>query len=421
MSVLKILKFLFTTLAFSLLLTSCDKSENDLLTSPSNTSNANLISNFTSNDSNSNSSQDSIDCFEIVYPVTLIFPDNSETLVNNDDELEDALEAWYQANENSDEYPTFKFPIQVTLSAGTVQDVADEEELGELIDNCYDYEDCEYFDDYEGEIEDLCFSFNYPIAINFPDGTSQSVDNDTTLENLIEQWYMANGDEAGDPSLAYPVDITLEDGTIQTLNSDDDLDTVLDMCFEDYYGDYDYDDYDGEEFDFEDECFTLVYPISVQLPDGSILSANNDDELDEIFDNYFDNVSDTTESYPMLVYPISIELSDSTTQVINNEEELEQAFESCYDEEYGEELDLDDLCFDVNYPVTIILPDGTNTEANNDDEAEDIIEKWYEDNPSTDQDPTLAFPITITKEDGSQETINSEEELEAAIMTCYNG
>jgi hypothetical protein len=417
MSVLKFLKYSTLSLLVALFLASCDKAEDGLISSPETSRNANLLNNFSQSVEDGSEYQDTLDCFTLIYPITIVYPDNSESVVNSDQELDDALDTWFQANEDAEEYPTFKFPIQVTLLAGTVQDVNSEEELEELIYNCYDYEDCEYFDDYEGEIEDLCFDINYPISINFPDGTTESVNSDSTLENLIEQWYMTNGEDADDPSLVYPVDVTLEDGTVQTISTDDELDDLLDEC---YYDDYDnYDDY-GHDGDYDDDCFSFVFPIEVQLPDGSTVSVNSEDDLDDIFDTYFDSVTDTTESYPMLVYPLSVIPSDSTTQQLNSEEELEALFENCFYGDY-DDFDFDDLCFEVNYPVTIVFPDGTTAEATDDDEAEDIVEKWYEDNGEMVGDPTLSFPISITKEDGSQETINSEEELEAAIISCYNG
>jgi len=421
MSIMKFLKFSLAGLLLTLFLASCDKSDIGNLDGPEIRENASLLNNFSNSMEEDSEYQDSLDCFALVYPITVIYPDGTETSLGSDQELDDALDAWFQANENAESYPTFKFPIQVSLSAGTIQDVNSEEELEELIYNCYDYEECEYLEDYEGEIEDLCFSFSYPITISFPDGTTQSVDNDSTFENLVEQWFMTNGENAEDPTLVYPVDLILEDGALQTVNSDEELYAVLDECFDDFENDEYGHEYDDEyENEFEDDCFALVFPITIQLPNGSTTTANNEDDLEEIFDNYFDTVSDTTESFPMFIYPVDIVWADSTTQTIHSEEELEVAFGMCYDDyEIGE--DFEDLCFDIDYPITILLPDNTSVEANSDDEAEDIVEKWYDDNGETAGDPTLSFPITITKEDGSKEAINSEEELEAAIVLCYHG
>ena len=44
---------------------------------------------------------------------------------------------WYEKNPESEEDPTFVFPIEVTLEDGSVVSIESEEELDELFEHCY--------------------------------------------------------------------------------------------------------------------------------------------------------------------------------------------------------------------------------------------------------------------------------------------
>ncbi len=163
-------------------------------------------------------------CFDIVYPVTVLLPDGTSQTANDDEELDAILFTWFENNPDSEDFPTFSFPIQVVLDS-TIMDINDEEELEEL------FEECEEWDDEGNPFED-CFTISYPITIEFPDGTSATINSDEELEMAIENWYTNNPDSEEDPTLAYPVEVTLaEDGSVVTVTSDEELEEVIENCF----------------------------------------------------------------------------------------------------------------------------------------------------------------------------------------------
>ncbi len=84
---------------------------------------------------------------EVIYPVTVVFPDGSTQDVNSDDEIEKLFEEWDSKNMDSEEFPTFKFPIEVKID-NTTETINNEEELEDLF---WDYMESEedYGDDYE--------------------------------------------------------------------------------------------------------------------------------------------------------------------------------------------------------------------------------------------------------------------------------
>ncbi|MEO1259395.1 MAG: hypothetical protein AAFZ15_11390 [Bacteroidota bacterium] len=79
------------------------------------------------------------ECFTVTYPVTVNFPDGTTAEVNSDEELEMAIDGWYDNNPNSDEDPTLAYPIELTLvEDGTVVTVNSDEELEEILEECFE-------------------------------------------------------------------------------------------------------------------------------------------------------------------------------------------------------------------------------------------------------------------------------------------
>lgn len=259
---------------------------------------------------------------------------------------------------------------------------------------------------WEGDCEELCFEFNFPIQVQMPDGSIQTADTAEELEMIYETWYENNeGDTTAYPMLVFPIEVTLEDGSTLTLESEEDLEEQLETCFGEY-----------EEEELED-CFAITYPVELVLPDGSTAMVNDDDALFEALDTWYEAHPDS-EEFPTFTYPIEVTLEeDGTTQVIQNDEELDELLESCFEWE-EEEFE---LCFDFNYPLTVVLPDGTSEAADDEEGLETIIDTWFDNHPDSEEFPTLDFPIEVTLEDGTAQTIHNEEELDALFESCFEG
>lgn len=79
------------------------------------------------------------ECFEISYPITVLYPDSTSVEVNSNEEFELAIDNWYDQNPDSDDDPTLVFPIELTLvEDGTVVSVQNEDELELIIEDCFE-------------------------------------------------------------------------------------------------------------------------------------------------------------------------------------------------------------------------------------------------------------------------------------------
>ena len=227
--------FSFAIMLFAVtIFISCDKEEPEemktQLEETASNSALGLINQQSGNTTNNNNSSNT-DCITIGYPVTVIFPDGSTSEVNSDDELESAVETWYEANPDSDEDPTLEFPIEVTLEDGTTETINDEDRLFDLLEACYDdddddddHDDCDY-DEYED-----CFEINFPVNLILPDGSTVAVNDYDELETAIDDFYDANPDIDEDPTLEFPIEVTLDDGTVESVADEDALEELFEAC-----------------------------------------------------------------------------------------------------------------------------------------------------------------------------------------------
>ena len=249
--------------------------------------------------------------------------------------------------------------------------------------------------------EFLCFAINYPVEVVFPDGTKQSVNSDSELEILIDNWFDANPNAEFFPTFTFPINVTLEDGTQESVADDDELCDLFETCWEEGEG----------EGELEELCFDFVYPVTVVLPDGSNIQTNNDDELEDAIFGWYDANPNSDEDVTF-AYPVEVIEEDGNQRTVNSDDELEMLVELC-DGEFHDD------CFTLNYPVTILFPDSTAVEVTDELNLYEVVDAWYDANPSSNDDPTFQYPINVTLEDGTQQTLNSEKELEELFDECY--
>jgi hypothetical protein len=235
-----------------------------------------------------------------------------------------------------------------------------------------------------------------------PDGSTITVENDEDWDP-IKDWYDANPNAEGRPELQYPVDVVLDDETF-TVNSAEEMGEIKRECWEDE--------------DEGRECFSLVYPVTFVMPDGSTITVETDDEAgwQEVKDWY--DANPESDERPTLEYPVDIvyeiDAGDSTV-TINNESEMEAAKDECWDEWNDEEDDRE--CFELVLPVTFVMPDGSTLTVEN-DEGWGNLRDWYMNNNESEEEPVLQYPVDISYEDGTTLTINSDEEMEAVEEDC---
>ena len=177
----------------------------------------------------------------------------------------------------------------------------------------------------------------------------------------------------------------------------------------------------GEKEDWE--CFTLEFPVSFNMPDGSLVTVEADDEENWAEIKTWYETNQDSEERPTMQFPVGI-LFDEESLVIENQEEMRSAYQECYPKRDGEwSRDRDETCFYLVYPVTYVMPDGSTISVTSDDEdGWSDLKDWYEENEDSEDKPELQYPVDIvveTEEGTSTVTINDEEEMAAAKRECH--
>ncbi len=184
------------------------------------------------------------------------------------------------------------------------------------------------------------------------------------------------------------------------------------------------DGYDRDGYGKEDwQCFDLVFPITFDMPDGTFITVESDEEEEWVEIKSWYDANPDSEEKPSMQFPVVI-FFDEESITINNTEQMRAAYSECHSDRekrdgWGRRRD----CFELVYPVTFIMPDGSSmTVTSNDNEGWTALKNWYEENPGYEEMmPEFQYPMDIvyqTEDEDSTVTINNEEEMFAAKDEC---
>jgi len=169
---------------------------------------------------------------------------------------------------------------------------------------------------------DGCFEFVFPITVSFEDVTSASVNDYEELKATILAWKEANPDATERPQLEFPLEVMSEDGELISVTSKEELLALKKTCGKGKKG----------KGKCKKPCIKLVFPISIEFPDGATAETADRAELKSLVRAWKEANPDATER-PAFVFPIQVILiEDGTTVEVNDREELKTLKGSCKEE-----------------------------------------------------------------------------------------
>ena len=171
-------------------------------------------------------------------------------------------------------------------------------------------------------------------------------------------------------------------------------------------------------------CFELVFPISFDMPDGSIVEVNSDDEQGWSDIKSWFELNRGSREKPSMQFPVVIFL-DNESITLNNNDDFRRAYAECnYDRrKYRDGKNKRGLCFELIHPVTYIMPDGSSITVTSDDESGwSELKSWYENNSGYEEErPEIEYPVSIAYETDSGDSIvvvDSDEDMMIAKEAC---
>ena len=88
-------------------------------------------------DHNKTKHENSNYCFDLVFPLNILFPDRNTTEYQSKVEMKFGIKEWILANPQYSEKPSFQFPIEILIDSETENTtVNSQDELDEIIANC---------------------------------------------------------------------------------------------------------------------------------------------------------------------------------------------------------------------------------------------------------------------------------------------
>ncbi len=158
-------------------------------------------------------------CYELVYPVTVTFPDGTDQEVNDGEELKGAIKSWKESNPDVNGRPFLAFPYEIVTENGELITVESRAQKFRLKKACKAI----MGNGPHGHLGKPCFRIVYPITVLFPDETSEAVDSRKDLKLTLRAWKKDNPDLEEGPSIEFPITVMFEDETTQTVNSREEL------------------------------------------------------------------------------------------------------------------------------------------------------------------------------------------------------
>lgn len=162
-------------------------------------------------------------------------------------------------------------------------------------------------------------------------------------------------------------------------------------------------------------CFELVFPITIEHPDGTTSEAITWLEAKEAIILWRETNPDVR-GRSQLQYPIELILGDGSAVSVDSRTEVRELRRECRRDRIEDRRG--ERCFTLVFPASISFPDGTATEYDDRRSMKQGLRQWRRDNRGSDSRPSLAYPITVELQDGSQETLASKEELIALKESC---
>ncbi|MEQ1744915.1 MAG: hypothetical protein ABMA02_05795 [Saprospiraceae bacterium] len=175
-----------------------------------------------------------------------------------------------------------------------------------------------------------CFELVFPVSITLPNGTTVEVDSYDAIKQQLRTYFEANGGRRprggmrNHLNFVFPISVVSQDGDVITVEDEAALLALRAEC--------------GGTFGSHGprghgqhglSCFEIVFPITIELPDGTTQQADSRQAIHQIMRTWKQN-NPGVQGRAKVVFPITVKMaSDGTLVTVNSREELRALKAGC--------------------------------------------------------------------------------------------
>lgn len=337
-------------------------------------------------------------CFNIVYPITLEFPNGITKEVNSGAEFKETVNNWIRANRGRRALPKIQLPYNVELEDGTVATIATFDDLKDLLESCRPRGPRPQLD------SNFCYRLVFPVTLKFPNDSTIAVNSAEDLRKALVRWRLNHPRATDHPELVFPYTVTLADGTTQTITSKADIAAIGKDCRAKHDR--------GPKGNGPRPCFAIVFPVTVEFPDSTTVVVKDNAEFLRVSAQWKAR-NPRSKGVPAIMFPYQILFRDSSLLTLENPGDLRKATADC-------RPDFKARCYELIFPARVKLPNGEIVIAANPAEFVVIGRRWAKQFPRSNARPEIAFPTRVKLPNGETVILANQNQLEALLQACRN-
>ena len=168
-----------------------------------------------------------------------------------------------------------------------------------------------------------CYELVFPVTLTFSDGTTAEVNSYDEMKQALRTYFQTTSDRPH-PNFVFPISVISQDGDLISVNDQEELRRLRADC----RGTFDHHGPQGHG-QHGLSCFQIVFPITIEFPDGTTAQASDRMELHQLIRTWRHDHPDVA-ARPKVVFPITVKMTDDDALVtVNSREELQDLKESC--------------------------------------------------------------------------------------------
>ena len=170
-----------------------------------------------------------------------------------------------------------------------------------------------------------CYELVFPVTIVFPDAFTKSVNSYKEMKEVLVEWRKETPRVRTKPSLLFPYEVVNENGEVIAVENQEEQRTLRIECLKNFFS-------TNNPKGFGDRpklCFKPVYPFELIFPNGTTIKMVNGESRKLLYGILKDLKKNDIKVRPQFVYPIIVELEDGTKVEVKNKDELKALIQSC--------------------------------------------------------------------------------------------